>query len=470
VTLAPPPKPPVRPGPTGEKGNETQRGKVKQRRNEQGKRAIPVPSDLDETQTPLLYLEPDTMERIEAPMTEIGIFKIPPDLGPIDRVLHVTLPIPPLPPTKTKRKSENSRGRVVGSRRKRERRTLKKKQETPSRSKAVVRKSRRPEKELEQDPVVLSSDDEQVKKPDIPSITQVPIEERHDKDLLLEYPPGGDARVRILVEDFVILRNGTWVNTTLVDFAMRILQIEMETSRSEEEKPLIITSFYYQQLKSAGKQGMINYEAVKKWNLKSGFISKKIIIIPIVNENHWQLIVILNIHTIHGCIEDEQAVKRLDKDEKPRILYLDSLAPLNYRRYENEIHELITCEYMEHFQKGNEVKSRSFVRDKIKDLFPMEWPTVPFQVNGDDCGLYLILNVVCFLDKATKMYALCMKGPMEKNGEMVQVDIASLYEQREINVLRNYLESMVIGMMNGTFSKNENLIDIVYTDPSGGKL
>ncbi|KAF9356530.1 hypothetical protein BGX34_009883 [Mortierella sp. NVP85] len=107
---------------------------------------------------------------------------------------------------------------------------------------------------------------------------------RRADDTLFQFPFKGNARsksISIRVEDMSRLKEGEFLNDTLIEFGLKHVHANLESRDSElAENTYIFNSFFYERLVSGSGKG-IAYDAVKSWTNKIDLFSKKFIIIPI---------------------------------------------------------------------------------------------------------------------------------------------------------------------------------------------
>ncbi|KAK3819730.1 MAG: hypothetical protein J3Q66DRAFT_161574 [Benniella sp.] len=120
---------------------------------------------------------------------------------------------------------------------------------------------------------------------------------RRGDDTLFQFPFKGSARsksIAVRVEDMSRLKEGEFLNDTLIEFGLKHVHANLESRDSElAENTYIFNSFFYERLVSSSGKG-IAYDAVKSWTNKIDLFSKKFIIIPIHENMHWFLAIISN--------------------------------------------------------------------------------------------------------------------------------------------------------------------------------
>ncbi|KAK8846833.1 hypothetical protein IAR55_005921 [Kwoniella newhampshirensis] len=117
-------------------------------------------------------------------------------------------------------------------------------------------------------------------------------------ELYFPYPPKGKADVNITHGDAQRLQEGEFLNDTLLEFGLRHVmdQLDEEMRRTVH----LFNSFFYDKLSNKSKKSKPSeaswpaYESVKKWTKGKDIFSKSIVVVPINENYHWYLAVIVN--------------------------------------------------------------------------------------------------------------------------------------------------------------------------------
>nr|CAB3489673.1 unnamed protein product [Digitaria exilis] len=120
-----------------------------------------------------------------------------------------------------------------------------------------------------------------------------------------------------------------------------------------------------------------NVPNVLKWIKAKRIFSRQYVFIPIVCCGHWSLLVL--------CHFDEANCSDIKKG--PRMIVLDSLNTTDPTRLQSAIRKFIVDIY----ESEEREESKQFI-NKIR----LEFPKVP-QQNGDECGIYVLYFIQCFL-------------------------------------------------------------------------
>lgn len=138
------------------------------------------------------------------------------------------------------------------------------------------------------------NDDSLLDSPEESSKRQAKLPARTSDELLLQYPLDGPGRVSIFESDEDRLRDGEFLNDTIIEFGLkhRLLKLR-DTNPSLYDSIYLFNTFFYRQL-TKSKRHDENYAQVRKWTNKIDIFSKKFIVIPINENLHWYLALVLN--------------------------------------------------------------------------------------------------------------------------------------------------------------------------------
>ncbi|OJT12819.1 Ubiquitin-like-specific protease 2 [Trametes pubescens] len=113
-------------------------------------------------------------------------------------------------------------------------------------------------------------------------------------ELVLVYPPSGTGAVNVTRGDLKRLDNGQYLNDTLIEFGLKVWLHELQRVQPElAEQVHVFNSFFFKKLN--GKKDIKDtYPSVRKWTSKVDIFKKKYIIVPINENFHWYLAIIVN--------------------------------------------------------------------------------------------------------------------------------------------------------------------------------
>ncbi|KAI0820439.1 hypothetical protein BC628DRAFT_1397444 [Trametes gibbosa] len=113
-------------------------------------------------------------------------------------------------------------------------------------------------------------------------------------ELVLVYPPSGTGAVNITRGDLKRLDNGQYLNDTLIEFGLKRWLHTLQMCEPElAEQIHVFNSFFFKKLNSK-KDIKDTYPSVRKWTSKVDIFKKKYIIVPINENFHWYLAIIVN--------------------------------------------------------------------------------------------------------------------------------------------------------------------------------
>lgn len=112
--------------------------------------------------------------------------------------------------------------------------------------------------------------------------------------LFLRFPSSGPGSVQIFESDLDRLRDGEFLNDTLIEFG---LKYHLEAVRSRDvalfNSLYVFNTFFYKKL-TQSKRRDDTYKQIRKWTAKVDIFSKRMLVIPINEHVHWYLAIVLN--------------------------------------------------------------------------------------------------------------------------------------------------------------------------------
>ncbi|WVW78570.1 hypothetical protein I302_100526 [Kwoniella bestiolae CBS 10118] len=117
-------------------------------------------------------------------------------------------------------------------------------------------------------------------------------------ELLFPFPLTGRADVNITIGDAQRIETKEFLNDTLLEFGLRHVLAQLPKEKSDEVH--LFNSFFYERLSDPAKKSKKGetfwpgYESVKKWSKGKDIFGKKFVVIPINENYHWFLAVIIN--------------------------------------------------------------------------------------------------------------------------------------------------------------------------------
>jgi len=237
-------------------------------------------------------------------------------------------------------------------------------------------------------------------------------------------------RELVTEHDYRSLGHNEYLNDNIINFYLTYLHQHLPDKQRDQIH--IYSSHFYSRLKGRGKekgkQGDKKttyaeqcYDRVKSWTKKMDIFSKKMLIFPICDDEHWYVIIVCNPGQVLSQKKDkdfEQERRRQVKLEgrgcDPFLLVLDSL-PNTHSTALNRIRSYLQFEHME--KKGLPL---SFGKEKMEE----KQPEIPYQPNSCDCGIFLLHYVELVFKDLEKF--LGAKLP----------DLSKWFSEREIDFKR----------------------------------
>ncbi|KAJ9174962.1 hypothetical protein P3X46_013554 [Hevea brasiliensis] len=206
------------------------------------------------------------------------------------------------------------------------------------------------------------------------------------------YPKGDPDAVSISKRDVELLRPGTFINDTIIDFYIKFLKNKILPK--DQHRFHFFNSFFFRKLADLDKdprnacEGRAAFQRVRKWTRKVNLFKKDYIFIPVNYSLHWSLIVICHPGEVANFRDDEcgRALK------VPCILHMDSIRG-SHRGLKNLIQSYLCEEWKERHGDTLDDVSSKFSR---LQFVPLE---LPQQENSFDCGLFLLHYVELFLEE-----------------------------------------------------------------------
>lgn len=219
------------------------------------------------------------------------------------------------------------------------------------------------------------------------------------------------------------LREHACLNDTVVHFQSSYLKTQ--SSESSETSCYIFNSFFFTALHN-GKE--LDYERVRKWTKYVDLFSTETVIVPVNANEHWFLLVVLNLPQLGNAADHQALTLNLRAREKPTIIFFDSVKAgreKNGRVFGNILREYLCREWMS--RKSTSYRSRKSIPQKLKMQFRISIASVPAQTNDVDCALYMLKNMSLIL------------GPDSRNKllQNTRPNLLDAYVEDDIEKLRN---------------------------------
>ena len=144
---------------------------------------------------------------------------------------------------------------------------------------------------------------------------------------LVQYPPEGPGAISIFKSDEVKLTDGEFLNDTIIEFALKYIHRNLEEdekTRATAQDILVFSSFFYKRLTNVKNKSEreLGYNQVRKWTKGRTVFDKKYIVVPINENLHWYLAIVINpgaILTAKAAREEPLGEPPADERDSPRL-------------------------------------------------------------------------------------------------------------------------------------------------------
>jgi len=182
--------------------------------------------------------------------------------------------------------------------------------------------------------------------------------------------------------DFQRLEPEVYLNDTLVNFYLKFIELGLINSERRNKVHLLNTYFMakmrtlFNEIASDFTKFNRVYEKMERWTKKIGLLEKEFILMPINENEHWNLVLL--------CYPS----RFFSNDSSlPLVVYLDSICRME-DTYARMLYHFFALE-----AKAKK-KDESIIQSKLARIqdsgYPYYQPMVPKQSNWTDCGLYLL--------------------------------------------------------------------------------
>ncbi|KAJ1030266.1 hypothetical protein NDA16_001177 [Ustilago loliicola] len=132
---------------------------------------------------------------------------------------------------------------------------------------------------------------------------------------ILQYPYEGIGAVTVLVSDFDRLQDGQLLNDTVIEFGLKFIHGCIRDRDPDLVDSIhIFNTFFYKLLSATTVEN--SYRKLRKWTTKVDLFSKKYIVVPINEDYHWYLALIVNPYfMLMEQDQDNGSASEQDKEE-----------------------------------------------------------------------------------------------------------------------------------------------------------
>ncbi|CAM9497083.1 unnamed protein product, partial [Discosporangium mesarthrocarpum] len=210
--------------------------------------------------------------------------------------------------------------------------------------------------------------------------------EREANAVLFQYPPEKRAldRISVTANDMLRTQEGEFLNDSLVDLKLKYMQREgllAEMGPHDSAMFQVLSSHFFTKLREGSQyRFQETYNNVKSWTKNMDLFSKKFVLVPIAENLHWSMAVLVNLHKLKAFNGKYPTFE--EGEEHPCMLFLDSLKMHRPGRVFDYLSKYLEEEWRAS-GKGGCLKLD-------ESSMPRVTPKVPLQDNGCDCGVYIL--------------------------------------------------------------------------------
>jgi sentrin-specific protease 7 len=158
--------------------------------------------------------------------------------------------------------------------------------------------------------------------------------DNREVDHLCDFPVGVSPNVTVNLQDYKTLEYGTFLNDIIIDFYLTYL-FENVLLKEDSTKVYVFSTMFYKKLTVTPTKAEANsfekdpslstgqkqHMRVKGWTKKFDLFEKDMIIVPICEDNHWYLVILIKPGLIQHAVGSEE---RLTRGE-PFFIVMDSM-------------------------------------------------------------------------------------------------------------------------------------------------
>ena len=120
------------------------------------------------------------------------------------------------------------------------------------------------------------------------------LQEAKETKPILRYPTSGPFAVTLLQCDLERLKEGEYLNDTMIEFGLRyLLERIKQNNPSLVQQIHVFNTFFYHKLTESRDRSK-TYEHLRKWTNKVNIFDKMYVVVPINEHLHWYMAIIVN--------------------------------------------------------------------------------------------------------------------------------------------------------------------------------
>ncbi|PKI84583.1 Ulp1 peptidase [Malassezia vespertilionis] len=279
-------------------------------------------------------------------------------------------------------------------------------------------------------------------------------EERRASELdkpILRYPAHGPYAVTLLGSDVERLNEHEFLNDTLIEFGLRFIMEQVSQRDPHLASQIhLFNSFFFMKLNEYRDRSK-SYEQVRKWTNRVNIFDKEMLIVPINENMHWYVAIVVNPRGVLGIKDHGMRLLRrtsrhgAEHEDGERsllpstaaqagetyVLVLDSLGSTHVR-VKNVLRDYLRLEARDKQRVPEDVDLR-----RLGDPIHVD-VQVPTQPNSCDCGIYLLHNMECFLSDPATLLPIALGA---RRGADKTMDAA--WNEKQLESRRAYWKSAI---------------------------
>ncbi|RCH81954.1 hypothetical protein CU098_003854, partial [Rhizopus stolonifer] len=237
---------------------------------------------------------------------------------------------------------------------------------------------------------------------------------------MLMYPFSGPKQHSVLWDDAERLKKDRFLNDTIIDLFPRVWSDQYPKNNIHT-----FSSFFFTKLKDCNTPE--DFKLLSKWTKGIDLFEKDILVIPIAENSHWFLALVLN---PGACVGSTSFTEILDDEcldkNKPYILIVDSLGGK-----QRHTRKSLTNYLCKEAQEKLGVNEDDFIRPEFIQI------SSPIQDNYYDCGIYSLHTIHSLYKKKSEM----LNSIYNKKSI---IDVDEMEQRRGLENYRKFLYELLV--------------------------
>ena len=286
---------------------------------------------------------------------------------------------------------------------------------------------------------------------------------------ILRYPSSGPHAVTLLGADFHRLDHDQFLNDTVIEFGLRYLLEQVRSRNSALSCSIHVYSTFFYMKMSEYRDRSRSYEQVKKWTNRVDVFSKRFLVLPINENMHWYLAVVVNPAGVLRGETRRRSSQRLantaepksdtpppvtseyparkaptkivpgesrrptPQEEEPAFVFVFDSVRASHTSVKNVLRDYLRLEALD---KGH-VPPETDIRT-LGDMVHVD-VRVPEQPNSSDCGIYMLHFFECFFSDPEHYALIALESRRSKPDQ-----VHGSWQGEHIANRRNYWRKLVL--------------------------